>query len=43
MNPEFRRNVWLELTTRRLITMTMVLLLIFFAAALTGMPMDNRP
>lgn len=36
MNPEFRRNLWLELTTRRLITMTTTLLLIFFAAALSG-------
>jgi hypothetical protein len=35
MNPEFRRNVWLELTLRRLTTMTAVLLLIFFAASLS--------
>jgi len=36
MNPEFRRNLWLELSPRRLVTMTAILLLIFFAAALSG-------
>jgi len=36
MNPEFRRNVWLELSPRRLMTMTAVLVLIFFAAAVSG-------
>jgi hypothetical protein len=36
MNPEFRRNVWLELSPRRVITMTIVLLLIFFASAVSG-------
>jgi len=36
MNPEFRRNLWLELSPRRLVTMTAVLLLVFFAAALSG-------
>jgi hypothetical protein len=36
MNPEFRRNVWLELSPRRLITMTAVLVLAFFASALSG-------
>jgi hypothetical protein len=36
MNPEFRRNIWLELSTRRIMTMTAVLVLIFFAAALSG-------
>ena len=36
MNPEFRRNVWLELTARRVFTMTTALLLIFFAAALAS-------
>ena len=36
MNPEFRRNVWLELSPRRLMTMTVVLVLAFFAAALSG-------
>jgi hypothetical protein len=36
VNPEFRRNLWLELTTRRVATMTLVLALIFFAAALSG-------
>lgn len=35
MNPEFRRNAWLELSPRRLATMTAVLLLIFFATALS--------
>ncbi|HWU26597.1 MAG TPA: hypothetical protein VN154_09370 [Rhizomicrobium sp.] len=40
MNPEFRRNVWLELTARRIFTMTAVLLLIFFAAALSS---DSAP
>jgi hypothetical protein len=35
MNPEFRRNLWLELTPRRVVTMTAILLLIFFAAALS--------
>jgi hypothetical protein len=35
MNPEFRRNVWLELSTRRIMTMTIVLLLAFFAAAVS--------
>src|SRR5271154_1621104 len=36
MNPEFRRNVWLELSPRRLMTMTIILLLAFFAAAVSG-------
>ena len=36
MNPEVRRNIWLELSTRRRMTMTAVLVLIFFAAALSG-------
>ncbi len=36
MNPEFRRNLWLELTPRRALFMTAVLVLIFFAAALSG-------
>jgi hypothetical protein len=36
MNPEFRRNVWLELSPRRVITMTVVLVLAFFAAAVSG-------
>jgi hypothetical protein len=40
MNPEFRRNLWLELTPRRMIVMVVVLALAFFAAALTG---DYRP
>jgi hypothetical protein len=36
MNPEFRRNLWLELTPRRLTTMTVVLVLVFFASTLGG-------
>jgi len=36
MNPEFERNVWLELTPLRLIVMAAVLALAFFAAALSG-------
>ena len=35
MNPEFERNVWLELTPGRLIVMAAVLAFAFFAAALT--------
>ncbi|MGC9954275.1 MAG: hypothetical protein ABSD21_08355 [Rhizomicrobium sp.] len=35
MNPEFQRNLWLELTPRRMFLMAVVLALIFFAAALT--------
>ena len=42
MNPEFTRNVWLELTPRRAAFMTVVLALIFFAAALSG-GSDARP
>ena len=36
MNPEFQRNVWLELTPLRLIVLTALLALAFFAAALSG-------
>ncbi len=36
MNPEFERNLWLELTPRRVALMIGVLALIFFAAALVG-------
>ncbi|HEX4301253.1 MAG TPA: hypothetical protein VHZ78_00565 [Rhizomicrobium sp.] len=36
MNPEFERNLWLELTPRRVALMVGVLALIFFAAALVG-------
>jgi hypothetical protein len=36
MNPEFERNVWLELTPRHVLLMVGVLALIFFAAALAG-------
>ncbi|HXC55174.1 MAG TPA: hypothetical protein VNU97_07770 [Rhizomicrobium sp.] len=36
MNPEFERNLWLELTTRRVLLMIGVLGLIFAAAALVG-------
>lgn len=35
MNPEFRRNVWLELVPLRLIVLAAVLLFGFFSAALT--------
>lgn len=35
MNPEFERNVWLELTPLRMIVMAALLALAFFAAALT--------
>lgn len=36
MNAEFVRNVWLELTARRVVFMVVVLALIFFAAAISG-------
>ena len=36
MNPEFERNVWLEMTPRRVLLMVAVLGLIFFASSLTG-------
>ena len=36
MGPEFRRNVWLELTTRRVVFMAGLLALVFFAAAVSG-------
>jgi hypothetical protein len=36
MNPEFQRNVWVELTPRRLILMVVLLTLAFFAAAVAG-------
>ena len=36
MNPEFQRNVWLELTPRRMILMVALLALAFLAAALSG-------
>lgn len=36
MNPEFQRNVWIELTPRRLILMVVLLTLAFFAAAIAG-------
>jgi hypothetical protein len=42
MNPEFRRNLWLELTPRRVLLMVIVLGLAFFAAALSG-GTDYRP
>ena len=35
MNPEFRRNVWLELVPLRLVVLVAVLLFAFFSAALT--------
>jgi len=36
MNPEFLRNLWLELSPRRVLLMTVLLALAIFAAALTG-------
>jgi len=36
MNPEFVRNVWLELTPRRMLMMAGLLALTFFAASLSG-------
>jgi hypothetical protein len=36
MNPEFQRNLWLELGPRRVLLMIVVLGLVFFAAAVTG-------
>jgi len=36
MNPEFRRNLWLELTPRRVVFMVAILALIFFAVAVTS-------
>jgi len=36
MNPEFERNLWLELTPGRMLVMAGVLALYFFAAALVG-------
>jgi hypothetical protein len=36
MNPEFQRNVWVELTPRRLTLMVVLLALVFFAAAVSG-------
>jgi hypothetical protein len=36
MNPEFQRNLWLELGPRRVLLMIAVLGLVFFAAAVTG-------
>lgn len=36
MNPEFQRNLWLELTPRRMILMAGLLALAFFAAALSS-------
>src|SRR5665213_2778149 len=36
MNPEFRRNLWLELTPRRIIFMVGILALVFFAASVTS-------
>ena len=42
MNPEFRRNLWLEMTPRRMMMMVVVLALIFFAVAISG-GKDYRP
>jgi hypothetical protein len=36
MNPEFQRNLWLELSPRRMILMVALLALAFLAAALSG-------
>jgi hypothetical protein len=36
MNPEFQRNLWLELPSHRLVAMPAVLVLVFFAAWLAG-------
>lgn len=36
MGPEFRRNLWLELTPRRVVFMIAILALVFFAAAVSG-------
>src|SRR5262245_21255916 len=36
MNPELQRNFWLELTTRRLIMMPIVLGIVFLTAAANG-------
>ena len=36
MNPEFQRNLWLELTPRRITLMVLLLALAFFAAAVSG-------
>jgi hypothetical protein len=36
MNPEFRRNLWLELTPRRIVFMVVILALVFFAAGISG-------
>ena len=36
MGPEFRRNLWLELTPRRIVFMAAILALVFFAAAVSG-------
>jgi hypothetical protein len=35
MNPEFQRNLWLELSPRRMVLMAVILGLFFFAAAVT--------
>ncbi len=36
MNPELRRNLWLELSPRRMLLMALILGLVFFAAAVAG-------
>ena len=43
MNPEFRRNLWLELTPRRMTLMVVILALAFFAAALTQNLVTHLP
>jgi hypothetical protein len=43
MNPEFRRNLWLELTPRRVLLMTIVLVLTFFCGgSLRGCGLSPR-
>lgn len=42
MNPEFRRNLWIELSPRRMTLAAVLLALVFFAAALSGGD-DYRP
>lgn len=36
MNPEFERNLWLELTPRRIVFMVAILALVFAASAVGG-------
>ena len=36
MNPEFQRNLWIEMTTQRIALMAGILVLVFFAAGMTS-------